>query len=99
MAVVSKNVYFDVLDNIVDKCNNKVHRTIKMKPIDVTSNSCCITMKTLMKKVLNLKLVIVSEYQNKKTFLLKDLLQIGQKKFLSSAKLKTQSRGHTRLVI
>ena len=41
MAVVSKNVYFDVLDSIVDKYNNKVHRTIKMKPIDVTSNSCC----------------------------------------------------------
>ena len=39
MAVVSKNVCFDVLDDIVNKYNNTVHRTIKMKPIDVTSDS------------------------------------------------------------
>ena len=37
MAAVSKNVYFDVLDDIVNKYNNTVHRTIKMKPIDVNS--------------------------------------------------------------
>ena len=36
---VSKNVYFDVLDDIVNKYNNTVHRSIKMKPIDVTSDS------------------------------------------------------------
>ena len=36
MTAISKNVYFDVLDNIVDKYNNTVHRTIKMKPIEVT---------------------------------------------------------------
>ena len=35
MTAVSKNIYFDVLDDIVDKCNNTVHRTIKVKPIDV----------------------------------------------------------------
>ena len=39
MKPVSKNVYFDVLDDIVNKYNNTVHRTIKMKPIDVTSDS------------------------------------------------------------
>ena len=39
MTAVSKNVYFDVLDDIVNKYNNTVHRTIKMKPIDVTSDS------------------------------------------------------------
>ena len=39
MTAVSKNVYFDVIDDIVNKYNNRVHRTIKMKPIDVTSNS------------------------------------------------------------
>ena len=36
---VSKNVYFVVLDDIVHKHNNTVHRTIKMKPIDFTSDS------------------------------------------------------------
>ena len=38
MTATSKNVYFDVLD-IVNKYNNAVHRAIKMKPIDVTSDS------------------------------------------------------------
>ena len=38
MTAVSKNVYLDVLDNIVDKYNNTYHRAIKMKPIDVTSD-------------------------------------------------------------
>ena len=39
MTAVSKNVYFDVLDDIVNKYNNTVHRSIEMKPIDVTSDS------------------------------------------------------------
>ena len=39
MTAVSRNVYFDVLDDIVDKYNDTGHRTIKMKPIDVASDS------------------------------------------------------------
>ena len=39
MTAVSKNVYFDVLDDIVNKYNNTFHRTIKMKAIDVKSDS------------------------------------------------------------
>ena len=39
MTTVSKNVYFDVLGGIVSKYNNTVHRSIKMKPIDVKSDS------------------------------------------------------------
>ena len=39
MTAVSKNVYFDVLDDILNKFNNTVRRTIKMKPIDVTFDS------------------------------------------------------------
>ena len=38
MKAVSKNVYFDALDDIVNKYNSTVHRTIKMKPIDVTDS-------------------------------------------------------------
>ena len=34
MTAVSKNVYFDVLDGIVDKYNNTQHTTINMKPMD-----------------------------------------------------------------
>ena len=39
MTAISKNLYFDVLDDIVNKYNNTVHRTIKMKPTDVTDDS------------------------------------------------------------
>ena len=39
MASISKNVYFEVLDDIVEKYNNTYHRTIKMKPIDVKNDS------------------------------------------------------------
>ena len=39
MTAVSKNVYSDELDDIVNKYNNTVRRTIKMKPTDVTSDS------------------------------------------------------------
>ena len=38
MTDVSKNVYFDVLDDNVDKYNNTYHEIIKMKPIDVKFN-------------------------------------------------------------
>ena len=41
----------------------------------------------------------MSEYQNTKLFLQKDILQIGQKKFLQSAKVKRQFHRHMLLVI
>ena len=40
MTAISKNIYFDVLDDIVSKYSNTVHRSIKMKSIDVTGDSC-----------------------------------------------------------
>ena len=39
MTSIPKNVYIDKLDDIVRKYNNKKHRTIKMKPIDVKDNT------------------------------------------------------------
>ena len=39
MTSISKNVYIDKLDNIVNKYNNTYHSTIKMKPVDVKSNT------------------------------------------------------------
>ena len=67
MAAVSKNVYFDVLDDIVNKYNNTVHRTIKMKPIDVTSDSYAEYNEDSNKKDPKLKggyHVRVSKYKN-----------------------------------
>ena len=39
MTSISKNVYIDKLDDIVNKYNNAYHSTIKMKPVDVKSNT------------------------------------------------------------
>ena len=59
MTATSKNVYFNVLDDIVNKYNNTVHRTIKMKPINVTSDCFAEYNEESNKKVLNLKSVIL----------------------------------------
>ena len=39
MTSISKNVYINKLDDIVDEYNNTYHTTIKMKPIDVKDNT------------------------------------------------------------
>ena len=39
MTSVSKNVYIDKLDDIVNEYNNIYHRTIKTKPIDVKDDT------------------------------------------------------------
>ena len=39
MTSVSKNVYTNNLDNIVNKYNDTYHSTIKTKPVDVKSSA------------------------------------------------------------
>ena len=39
MTSISKNVYIDKLDDIVNKYNNTYHSTIKKKPFDVENNT------------------------------------------------------------
>ena len=39
MTLISKNVYIDKLDDIVDEYNNTHHRTVKMKPADVKGDT------------------------------------------------------------
>ena len=62
MTAISKNVYFDVLHDIVNKYNSTVNRTIKTKPIDVRMILILNTMNILIKKILNLKLVTMLEF-------------------------------------
>ena len=99
MTAISRNTYVDVLDDIVNKYNNTVHRTIEMKPIEVTGDYSEYNEDPSIKKNLNLNLVTMLEFLNIKTFLLKDILQIGQKKFLLLIKLKIQFLGLILLVI
>ena len=67
MAAVSKNVYFEVLDDIVNKYNNTVHKTIKMKTTDVTSDSSAEYNEDSNKKDPKFKVgdrVRISKYKN-----------------------------------
>ena len=38
MTATGKSVYYDVLDDIINKYNNTKHSTIKMKPKDVKND-------------------------------------------------------------
>ena len=103
---ISENVYIDKLDYIVNKYNNAYHSTIKIKPVKVKSNTYIDSSKEINDKILNLKFVILLEYQNVKTFLQKSvsnwfekMFQIGLKRFLRLKKLKTLCRGDMLLVI
>ena len=50
MTSLSKNVYIDKLDDIVNEYNNAYHRTIKVKPIDVKDNTHIIIDKEINNK-------------------------------------------------
>ena len=98
MTAVSKNVYFDVLDDIVNKYNNTVHKTIKMKPIDVTSDSYAECNEDSNEKDLKFKVgdhVRISKYKN---IFAKGYTANCQKKHLSLVKLKIQFHGLMLLV-
>ena len=67
MTTISKNVYFDVLDDIVNKYNNTVHGTIKMKPTDVTEDSYAERNENFNKKDPKFKVgdhIKISKYKN-----------------------------------
>ena len=61
---------------------NNTYRTMKVKPVDIKDNTYIDSVKEVNDKIPNLTSVIMPKYQNTKTFLLKDILQISQKKFL-----------------
>ena len=81
-------MYIDKLDDMVNKYSNTYHSTMKMKPVDVKSNTFFDSSKEVNIKILNLKLVILLQYQNMKMFLQMFTLQIGLKKFLWLKNLK-----------
>ena len=67
MTSVSKNVYIDKLDDIVDEYNSTYHTTIKMKPIDVKDNTYINTDKETNDKDPKFKVgdrVRISKYKN-----------------------------------
>ena len=39
MTSISKNIYINKLDDMVNRCNNTYHDTIKMNPADIKSST------------------------------------------------------------
>ena len=67
MTLISKNVYINKLDDIVNEYNNTYHTTIKMKPIDVKDNAYINTDKEINYKDPKFKVgdrVRISKYKN-----------------------------------
>ena len=67
MTSISKNVYLDKLDDIVDKYNNTYHTTIKMEPIDFKDNAYINASKEINNKDPKFKAgdhVRISKYKN-----------------------------------
>ena len=98
MTAISKNVYFDVLDDIVNKYNNTVHRTIKMKPIDVTSDSYAEYNEDSNEKDPKFKVgdhVRISKYKNIQIWVLLFMLIIKKRHFNSWKRSSTRIRTYT----
>ena len=67
MTSISKNVYIDKLDDIVDEHNNTYHRSINMKPVDVKDNTYINFKKEVNDKSPKFKVgdhVRISKYKN-----------------------------------
>ena len=67
MITVSKNVYIDKLDDIVNEFNNTYHQTIKMKPVDVKDNTYIGTSRDINDRDPKFKVddhVRISKYKN-----------------------------------
>ena len=67
MTSISKNVYIDKLDYIVNKYNNTYHSTIKIKPVDVKPNTYIEPSKEINNKDPKFKvgdIALISKYKN-----------------------------------
>ena len=82
MTAISKNVYINKLDDIVNEYNNTYHRIIKMKPVNVKDNTYIDFEKEVNNKDPKFKFgdhLRISKFKN---IFLKDTNQICLKKFL-----------------
>ena len=92
MTAILKIFYVDVFDDIVNKYNNTVHRTIKMKPIDVTVDFYAEQNENSNKKDPKFKVgdhVGISKYKN---IFAKGYAPNWSEKFLLLVKFKIQFR-------
>ena len=99
MTAISKNVYIDKLDDIVNEYNNAYHRTIRMKPIDVKDNTYIDSEKEVNNKDPKFQVsdhVRTSKYKN---IFAKGYTPNWFEEVFVIKKLKTKFHGHMLLMI
>ena len=99
MTSISKNVYTNKLDDIVNKYNNAYHNTIKMKPVDVKLNTYINSSKEINNKDPKFKIgdiVRISKYKNIFT---KGYVPIWSEEIFVIKKLKIWCHGRMLLMI
>ena len=82
MNSISKNVFIDKLDDIVNKYNNAYQNTIKLKPVDVKSNTYINFSKENNDKDSKFKVGDIVRLSKYKNIFAKGYLTNGLKKFL-----------------
>ena len=100
MISVSKNVYIDKLDHTVNKYNNTYHSTIKVKAVDVKSNTYIDSSKEINEKNPKFKIgdnVRISKYKN--VFVNGYTTSWAEEVLVIKKKSKTLFPGHTLLMI
>ena len=100
MISISKNVYSENLDGIVNKYNNAYHSTIKMKLVDVKSNIYINSGKEINNKIPKFKIGdIVRTSKNKNIFENNYTPNWSEEAFVIKKKFKVLCHGHILLVI
>ena len=99
MTSISKNVYIHKLDDTVNKYNNTHHRTIKMKPVDVKSNTYFSSRKEINDQDPKFKIGDIARISKYKNIFAKGYVPNWSEKVFVIKKLKTLFRGLMLLVI
>ena len=101
MTSISKIVYIEKLDDIINEYNNTYHSIIKMKSADVNSSTCIDFNVENNDKNPELEVgdhartkIKIHQHQNTRAFWEKVTLQIDLKKFLWIKGLKILCGGH-----
>ena len=101
MTSISKIVYIEKLDDIINEYNNTYHSIIKMKSADVNSSTCIDFNVENNDKNPKLEVgdhartkIKIHQHQNTRAFWEKVTLQIDLKKFLWIKGLKILCGGH-----
>ena len=99
MTPISKNMYGDKLDDLVNKYNNKYHKRIKMNSADVKSNTYINSNKEVNDKNPIFKVGDIVKIWKYKNIFAKDSVPNWSEEVFVIKKLKTVCHGHMLSVI